>query len=527
MTGILRSVLSISVATVLSRLTGYARTMVQAAVLELGLVANAYNAAGALPNQIYELFLGGILYSIFIPILVGRMTSHGEEDAKQLTNALLTLVLPLLAGVTLLGVVFAEPIVLLATDFGAEKLSPEEARRTTDLAVLFFRVFVLQLLFYGVGTITTGVLQAHRHFFLPTFVPVLTNLIVIASFGGYALLAPERQVAAQYVLAGGATFGVAVMYCTLLVAMYRLGYRLRPRLRHPALLPAAKLAGPMIVLVAASVGLQLFANYLATQFNAATALFLAFTVFSLPYGVFVVSIATAIMPELSEQHARGDMEDYRETLSFGLRTTAFVSIPATVGLIALATPIVGLLYERGRFGPEDTTIVAQLLVAYSVGLLGFAIYFVLVRGFFSRQNTKTPAALNVVLFVVYVVLAYGLSRTELEAIGIALALSGANAALAIVGLAATRRDIKRLQGGRILRSLTKMLLAGAAMYAVSLAGTALLGMGSNTLDRLAILAVVGGASLAAYLAIAYALKAEELSPAVALVKRRFARVPRS
>lgn len=523
MTGIFRAVLSISAATILSRVTGYARTMVQAAVLELGLVANAYNAAGALPNQIYELFLGGILYSIFIPILVGRIASHGEEDAKQLTNALLTLILPILAGVTLLGVVFAEPIVLLATDFGAQELSPEEAGQTTDLAVLFFRIFILQLLFYGVGTITTGVLQAHRRFFLPTFVPVLTNLIVIASFGGYALLAPERQVPAQYVLGGGATFGVVVMYGVLLVAMYRLGYRPQPRLRHPALLQAARLAGPMIVFVAASVGLQLYANYLATQFNVPTALFLAFTVFSLPYGVFVVSIATAIMPELSEQHARGDIEAYRETFSFGLRTTAFVSVAATVGLVALALPITGLLYERGRFGPAETATVASLLVAYSVGLLGFAIYFVLVRGFFSRQNTRTPATLNVVLFVVYVVLAYSLSRTGLEAVGIALALSLANAALAAAGLAATRRDIKRLQGRRILRSLAKMLVAGAVMYAVAFGGTSLLGTGSNTPDRLAILAVVGGASLAAYLATAYALKAEELSPAVALIKRRFAR----
>jgi putative peptidoglycan lipid II flippase len=522
MAAILRAMLSISAATVLSRATGYVRTMAQASVLGVGVVANSYAVSYILPGLIYELFMGGILYSIFIPLLVDRMTKEGEEDARRLTDALFTLVLPLLAAVTLLGIVFAEPLVALATNWtAARELSAEAAKETTDLAVLLFRIFTLQILFYGIGTIATGILQSHRRFFLPTFAPVLNNLIVIASFGAYALLVGQRPTAAIYALAAGATSGVAVMALALVPTMWRLGYKPRPRLRHPALAPAARLAGPMLVLVAASVGVQAFAYFIGTSFNAAPQLYYAFTIFSLPYGVFVVAIATALMPELSERFSRGDAEGYRENLSFGLRLVAFVAIPSTVGLVVLAEPANALLYERGKFGPQATQEVAALLVAYSVGLLGYATYFLLIRAFYSRQNTMTPALLNLLLFALYVVLAYGLSRA-LGVIGIALALSAANAALALLGLAAMRRETKRLDGRRLLLSLSKIIVAGVVMYAVARGGVALLGVGSDIFGRILVLAVVGGASLAAYLGVALLLKSDELKPAAALLRRRTA-----
>ncbi len=519
MAAIFRAVLSISAVAALSRVTGYVRTMVAAAVLGTGAVANAFAVASGLPTLIYDLFVGGILWSIFVPLLVERLTAHGEEDAQRLTNALLTLILPFLAAIALLGVVFAEPLVGLSTRWtDSAKLSPQAARETTELAVLLFRFSILHIFFYGISTVGTGVLNAHRHFFLPTFAPVLNNLFAVACFLGYALLAPRNPGAAVYLLAA-TTLGVAVMSLVLLPAMYRLGYRVRPAFGHPALLPAMRLAGPLLVFVAAAAGLQFFATLLATEFNAAPQLGYAFVVFSLPFGIFIIALETALMPELSEQHTRGDTEGYRETLSFGLRTMAFIIVPASVGLIALATPAIGFLYERGEFTAEDTAVVANILVAYSVGLLGYSTYFLLIRASYSRQNTKTPARLNVGLFALYVALASGLSRLA-GVVGMALAVSVAYAVFALFGLAATRREIQRLGGRRLLRSLTKILIAGAAMYAVARAGTALVGTGTSTAGRALVLAVVGGGSLAAYLGVASLLKAEELKPAVALLQRR-------
>ena len=520
MTGILRSMLSISAATVLSRATGYVRIAAQGAVLGVGVVADAYALAVLLPGLIYELFLGGILYSIFIPVLVDRITNHGEEDARRLTNALITLVMPLMALLALLGVVFAGSLVALVLGLSpSTDISPADARQTTELAVFFFRVFAVQMLFYGLTTIATGVLQAHRRFFLPTFAPVLNNLIIIGSFAAYIFLQDGNQSLALYVLAFGVTIGVAVMALALVPTLLALGYRPRPQVGHPALLPTAKLAGPMLALVAASVAFQLLAASLATGFAAYAELTYAFTIFSLPYGIFVVAIATALMPELSEKHSGEDTEGYRDTLSFGLRTMTFVVVPSTVGMIVLAEPIVGLLYQRGDFDARDTGIVATLLVAYAVGLLGYSAYFFLVRAFYSRQNTKTPALLNVGILFVYAALAYGLSSL-FEAVGVVLALSIAYAVLALLALGATRREIGRIDGRRLLLSLAKIVAAGAVMYAVALAGTSLLGTGSDFAGRLLVLLTVGGASLAAYLGVAFVLRTEELKSVAGLLRRR-------
>lgn len=519
MSTILRAVLSTTAATALSRITGFVRTTAFAAILGTGVAANAFGVAAGLPTMIYDLFMGGILWSIFVPLLVERLTNHGEEDARRFVSALLTLILPFLAALVLLGIVFAGPLVELSTNWNASKeISPEEARRTKELAVWLFRFFVLNVFFYGIGTVGTGVLNAHRRFFLPTFAPVLNNLFAISCLLGFALLAPGHPKAAVYLLAA-TTFGVAAMSLVLLPSMRRLGYRPRPVLGHPSLLHAAKLSGPMLVFVASGAGVVFVATLLSTSFFAAPQIGYAFAVFSLPYGIFVIALETALMPELSERRSRGDEEGYRDALSFGLRTMAFVVVPASVGLVALAEPIVGLLYERGNFFARDAQVVANLLVAYSVGLLPFSAYFLLVRAFYSRQDTKTPALLNLGLFVLYASLAYGLSRL-MGVVGVALAYSATSAVFALLGLAAMRREAGRLGGRRLLHSGARILVAGAAMYAVAWGGTATLGDGSSSLGRAFVVAVVGSASLVAYLGTAYLLGSEELKPAVTLLRWR-------
>jgi putative peptidoglycan lipid II flippase len=523
----LKAILSMSVATTLSRITGYVRTMVQAAVLGSGVVvSNAYTFSNSLPNQVYELFMGGLLSSIFIPILIDRMSQHGEPDARRLTNALLTIIVPVLTVVALVSIVFAAPLVGLATDFRVtETFTAEDARQAEELSVLLFRVFALQILFYGLGAVAMGVLNAHRRFFLPTFAPVLNNLIVITSFIGYALLDSSSPSAAIYVLAGGTTLGVAVMSLVLLPAMWSLGYRPRIVAGHPALASAARLAGPMLVFIAASVGVQFTANYFGSAFSGVDQLWYAFTIFSLPYGIFIVSIATALVPDLSEKYANRDTDGYRDTLSFGLRTMAFIAVPASVGMVTLAEPIVGLLYQRGEFGPDDTQAVAAILVAYGVGLLGYGAYFVLVRSFYARQNTKTPAALNVGLLLLYILLAYTLSAPlGMGLPGVALAFSAAYGALALGLLITMRRETRTLDGRRMAVSLAKILVAGAVMYVVASIGVSLVGTGTNILNRVVVLALIGGVAVTVYLGVSLLLKTEELKSAISLLNSRFGRV---
>lgn len=497
-----------SAATFLSRVTGYLRTMTQAATLGTGAVAGAYTLSNALPTQIYELFMGGLLSSILVPLLVERVARHGEAEARAFVNALLTVVLPLLAVLAVLGIVFAKPLILLTTDWSGN-LSPEESGLRVSLAVLLFRFFALQIFFYGIGALATGILNTHRRFFLPTFAPVLNNLIVISSFTGYALLVGSNPEAAVYALAAGTTLGVAVMSLILVPPVLRLGYRPRVRLGHPALRPAIRLAVPVLVLVAATVGVQVVANLFASRFDGVDELYYAYIIFLLPYGVFVVSIATALAPELSEQYARRDAGSYRDTLSSGLRAAALVTVPALAGFTALAVPVVGLLFQRGEFGPDDTRLVAAVLTAFVVGLPGYAAQFVLVRAFYARQNSATPAALNVGLFALFVGFASTLSNI-FGLVGIALGFSAAYTLLAMALLAAMSRAAGGLGGWRFVGSVMKILISGAAMYAVARFGIRLTGTGDSVLGRVLILTLVCGGSLAAYLGLALALGVEEL-----------------
>jgi putative peptidoglycan lipid II flippase len=262
-------------------------------------------------------------------------------------------------------------------------------------------------------------------------------------------------------------------------------------------------------------------NLFGSRFGGVEKLYYAFVVFQLPYGVFVVAIATALVPELSERFTRGDPDGFRENLSFGLRMTAFVAVPASVMLVVLAEPIVGLLYERGSFTRQDTAEVAALLAAFGVGLLGYAFSFVLARSFYSRQNARTPALLNAGLLALYVALAFTLSRT-MELAGVALAFSIAYAVLALALLAAMRGEIKRLDGRQLLWSLVKIFAAGAAMYGVARGGLWLMGPGDGLVDSAEVLISVGGAALATYSGTSLLLKVEELGSAARLLRKRSA-----
>lgn len=271
--------------------------------------------------------------------------------------------------------------------------------------------------------------------------------------------------------------------------------------------------------VAASVGVHLFAFYLSTRFDAAPDLQYAFVVFQLPYGIFVVSIVTAVVPDLSERFARDDTEGYRDTLSFGLRAASFVSVPAAVGMATLSVPATGLLYQRGGFESGDTRVVAAILASYAFGLVGYSAYFVLVRSFYARQNTRTPAVINIGLLALYVV-----SATLLSAVfgirGVALAFTVSYAVAALLLLWAMQREISRIDGRRLAEALLRIGLAGAAMYGVATVGTSLLGAGDGTLRYALTLGVVGAASLAVYLLAALLLRVEELRSAITLLRRR-------
>ena len=309
------------------------------------------------------------------------------------------------------------------------------------------------------------------------------------------------------------------MALCLVPTMLRLGYKPRLQFGHPALASAARLAGPMLILVAASVGLQAVGYFFATQFNAATQLGLAFVIFSLPYGIFVVAIATALMPDLSEQHSRGDVDGYRDTFSFGLRLVSFVVIPSTVGMFVLAKPIVGLALRArqvrrpGHTGSRHPASGLRGRPARLRDLLPTR------SGLLLAAEHEDPGPSERGPIRLYTAFVYVLSNT-IEVVGVVLALSVTYTILALLGLAAMKLRIKLIDGRRLLGSLAKILISGAVMYGVARGGTMLLGTGAGTLDQALIILIVGSVSVAAYVGVAFLLRAEELQAAVEMAKRR-------
>ncbi len=246
-----------SVGTTLSRITGYLRLSAQTAALGVSALGNTYATANTTPNIVYELVLGGILTSVFVPVFVEWLQKHGRDEAWMVADRVLTLALVVLSGVAILGAIFAPQIMRLY--LSASDATDKEAQ--IELGAFFLRWFMPQIVFYGVGAVATGLLQAERKFAAPMFAPILNNLTVIATFGVYALLVGSGTTsvesitfAEKTVLAAGTTLGVAAMTLALWPSLRSLGFRwhLRFDWNHPAVRRLGKLALWVVVYVVAN-----------------------------------------------------------------------------------------------------------------------------------------------------------------------------------------------------------------------------------------------------------------------------------
>jgi putative peptidoglycan lipid II flippase len=467
-----------TVGTALSRLTGFLRLTAMTATLGVTVssLGSIYTVANLTPNIVYELILGGILTSVFVPVFVDRMATRGWNDARDVANRVMTLILVILVAVAALGALFAEQIIRLYL-----VSSPAAGREAqVQLGVFFLRWFMPQIVFYGVGAVAIGLLQAHRRFAAPMFAPILNNLVVIGTFIAYAIVRGDRAprvvgitAAEQTVLAVGTTLGVVAMTVALWPSLRSLRYRLRPRLdwRHEAVQHLVRLAAWVALYVAANQLAYVVIIVLNNRFEAGPQIYTtAFTVFQLPHAIFAVSIFTALLPGMSERWSTGHPEGVRALVSRGLRDTAVVILPAAVGLLVLAEPIARLLFEHGEAVPRDSEAIARTLQGFAAGLLFFSTFQLLTRTFYAMQDTRTPALVNVVAAVVNVgaALAY-VGPLELGLRGMALAHATSYAVGACVLLLLLRRRLGPIGGARIARTAAKAATA-ATVSAVAAVG---------------------------------------------------------
>ena len=482
-----RNTAVMSVGTTLSRVTGFLRLSAMAYALGITetRLADAYNIANITPNIVYELALGGILSSVFVPVFVQWLQSRGREAAWDVARRVLGIAAVSLSIISILGIALAPWIIRLYT-VGV----PDGQRQVVEeLASFFLRWFMPQILFYGIGAVATGLLNAHRRFAVPMFAPILNNLIVIATFLTFAAMShPGQAVLAtgpqKLVLAVGTTLGVMAMTLALWPSLRRLGFRFRwrPGWMDEAVIRIGHLAKWVVVYVVANQLGYLVVLILAARVKGGyTAYAAAFMLFQLPHAIFVVSVFTALLPVMSSRWVDGDRQAFRELLARGIRWTAVIVVPAALGYLVLAVPIVRLLLQHGVAGPRSTDLVAGILVFFSLGLFSFSTFQLLLRAYYSMQDTRTPAlvniaavGLNVVVDLLFV-LVLGMGVRGL-ALGHATAYTFGS--IALLGL--IRRRLGGLDGRRIVSGLSRTFLAAGITAAVAWAAARAIGGWAGT-----------------------------------------------
>jgi putative peptidoglycan lipid II flippase len=530
---LMRSAAVMTVGTTLSRLTGFLRLTAMTATLGVTVSAlgSIYTVANLTPNIVYELILGGILTSVFVPVFVDRMETKGWDDARDVANRVMTLVLVILVVVVALGAIFAEQIIRL---YLVSSDAPDRAAQV-QLGVFFLRWFMPQIVFYGVGAVAIGLLQAHRRFAAPMFAPILNNLSVIGTFIAYAIVRgnrPPRVVgittAEQTVLAVGTTLGVIVMTVALWPSLRSLGYRLQVRFdwRHEAVRHLVRLAAWVALYVAANQLAYVVIIVLNNRFEAGPQIYTtAFTVFQLPHAIFAVSIFTAILPGMSERWSTGHPEGVRALVSRGLRDTAVVTIPAAVGLLVLAEPISRLLFEHGEAVARDSVAIARTLQGFAVGLLFFSTFQLLTRTFYAMQDTRTPALVNIVAATVNVGAAfvYVVGPFKLGLRGMALAHATSYAVGASVLLLLLRRRLGPIDGARIARTVAKTSVAAvvSAFAALGVTKAWEVPLSASVLVQAAQVGVAISVGVLVFLVSALILRVGEVDDLRKVVVRRF------
>ncbi|MGH2774660.1 MAG: murein biosynthesis integral membrane protein MurJ [Actinomycetota bacterium] len=518
----------ITLATALSRITGFVRVTVVAAAMGTTFLANTYQTANTAPNVVFELVAAGVLTSVFVPTFVDYLVKGRQDEGWQAANALTTVAVVGLVAIALLVALLGEPLMRLFT-LGVD--DAELRGQEITLGAAFLRLFAPQIVFYGAGMIMTGALHAHRKFAIAAVAPIFNNLVVIGVYLFYATLrgsAPPTvdgiTTSQTLVLGLGTTLGVVAMTVCLIPQLRSLGWHFRFKWapRHPAVRKAAHLgvwalgyaggyqAGLIVVLLLAN---SVEGGVAAYQW--------AFTFFYMPHALFAVAIFHVLFPAMSASAARGAPEELLIRLRDGLRMLAFILLPTAAIMLAGAGAISRLTLEYGVMTESGAELVARVLAAFVIGLPTYSTFLVVTRAFYAMSDTKTPALVNggaVVIASVLGVTLFSTVDTDWSVPTLALAHSAAFAVAAVVlvhllsrrlGTVATR-DLKVGVGRSFGASLLSFAVAGAITVALP---------ASTKLETLVSFLVASGAGLGVYVAVMVMTGAPELRRFTALVRR--------
>lgn len=525
--GLARSSLLMAVGTVVSRATGLIRQVLQAAALGTGLLASTYNTANTVPTSLYTLLIGGALNAVLVPQLV-RARATEPDGGRAYEQRLVTLVVCVLGVGTALAVWAAPEIV------GLYMRDTPGSHEAFELTVTFARFLLPQIFFYGLFGIYGQVLNAREKFGAMMWTPVLNNVVLVTMFAAYLglMVAPGRVediTADQVRLLGiGTTAGVALQALALVPFARAAGFRFRPRFdwRGTGLgrsVHAAKWT--LLFVLANQVALTVvtnFANAADQELPQAGAGYTAYTyaqtIWLLPQSIVTVSLVTALLPRMSRAVAEGRLGDLRADLTRGLRISGVVIVPTALLFLALGPQIAALLFAHGAADAASVRPLGHMLQAFGPGLIAFSAQYLLLRGFYAFEDTRTPFFMAAWIAGVNIALA-SVCHLLLPARWAVVGMAGAYPLSYLAGLALTARLLRRRLGGRIGtgglgRAYGKLLCAAVPAaglgWAAARAVPGLTGLGTGTWRTAVALASGVLSTAVAYLLLARLLKVEEV-----------------
>ena len=460
--GVARSAGLVGVATMASRILGLLRDQIFLVTFGAGHAMDAYNVAFRLPNLVRDLFAEGAMSAAFLPTFTRELQAKGKDAAWDLGRVVITGLVVVTGAIAVLGVLLAEPLTRwIAPEFGQV---PGKLELTTTLTQVMFPFLML----IAVAVACMGMLNSLRSFFVPALAPAMFNVACIASVYLVVPFMPGLGWDPMVGLAIGTILGGLGQIVLQWPALRREGFRFWPRFAptDPRFLEVVRLMLPGTLGLAAAQVNQLVNVYLATGQGegAVTHLGFAFRLMYLPIGLFGVSIATAAIPGITRHAAAGNTDGVRNDVSQALRMMLMLNVPATLGLIVLAGPIVALLVEYRKVTSHNTAGIAAALMGYAPGLVGYSAVKIASPTFYALRDARTPVAVGVTAIALNVVLNLTLVRV-LSYPG--LALGTGLAALANAGILfwLLRRRLGGLDDKRVITALVKIVLASLVMAA--------------------------------------------------------------
>lgn len=465
--GLLQSTSVVSAMTLLSRVLGLVRDIVFARFFGATIVMDAFIVANRIPNMLRRFFAEGAFSQGFVPVMARYKEQNAHDEAREFIDAVAGTLGLVLFAVTLLGVVAAPILVAIV----APGFVGDDGR--FELATLMLRFTFPYLLFISLTAFAGGILNTYGKFAVPAFTPVLLNVVLIASAIYLAPTLEEPGLALAYaVFAAGV---IQLLFQLPFLARIHAIPRPRWRPRHAGVKRVGALMLPAIFGSSVAQINVLLGGIIASLLGVGkiSLLYYSDRLMEFPLGLFGIALATVTLPTLSKYHAKGASLDFSRTVDWSMKLVLLIAMPAAVGLIVLAEPIVATIFFGGEFTAFDVRMTALSLQAFSIGLIGFSFVKILAPAYFAREDTRTPVKIGLIAlavnFVLSIALAYVLTRQGYVGThaGLALAISVAailNAWLLYRGL---RRDgiIQHSSGwiGLIVKCLAANVVMAASL----------------------------------------------------------------